>query len=118
MMDRNLYLRADRLNCEPPIFRGCGFTELGMLVGLAVLVWLPLSVIIAALAGRLSMALGMTTLGVLATVWVAAGWLQRIKRGRPFGYYQQRLIVWLHDAGLRQTSLVRYSGDWDLGRRS
>ena len=31
---------ADRLNAEPAIFKGCSSSELGVIVGLAALVWI------------------------------------------------------------------------------
>ena len=34
---------ADRLNAEPAIFKGCSSSELGVIVGVAALVWLPVS---------------------------------------------------------------------------
>ena len=110
-------LRADRLNAEPPIFRGCSYSELTILVIFAIVLWLPLSFWLADLAGRLSMGLGLATLGVLATVSLTASAFQRLKRGRPFGYYQQRVAICLHDSGLRPTRLIRRSGTWDIGRQ-
>ena len=109
-------LRADRLNSEPLIFRGCTYSELTAIVVLAVILWLPLSFVLAGLAGLLSMGLGLATLGVLATVYLLAIGFQRLKRGRPFGYYQQRIVLFLHDTGLRPTPLIRRSGAWDIGR--
>ena len=110
------HLRADRLNTEPPILRGCTYTELTAIVVIAVIFWLPLSFLLADFAGQLSMGLGLATLGVLGTVFLMATWFQRIKRGRPFGYYQQKVVIFLHDSGLRPTPLIRRSGDWDIGR--
>ena len=37
---------ADRLNVEPVIFKGCSSSELGALVGVAALVWLPGSLLL------------------------------------------------------------------------
>jgi conjugative transfer region protein (TIGR03750 family) len=107
---------ADRLNAEPVIFRGCSSTELGMIVGVAVLVWLPLSLLLAWLLGAITMGFGIAGVGVVATVVVCATLFQRIKRGRPEGYYQQRIRIRLHDLGLRRSPWVRRSGAWDIGR--
>lgn len=107
---------ADRLNAEPAIFRGCSSSELGMIVGVAVLVWLPLSLLLAWLLGAITMGFGIAGVGVVATVVVCATLFQRIKRGRPEGYYQQRIRIRLHDLGLRRSPWVRRSGAWDIGR--
>ena len=107
---------ADRLNAEPAIFKGCSSSELGVIVGVAALVWLPFSLVLAGLMGAVTMGFGSAGVGVVATVVVTATLFQRLKRNRPDGYYQQRFVTWLHDKGLRRSTLVRRSGSWDIGR--
>ncbi|MBK80516.1 MAG: TIGR03750 family conjugal transfer protein [Gammaproteobacteria bacterium] len=115
MADRQDIL-ADRLNAEPAIFKGCSSSELGVIVGVAALVWLPISLILAGLAGAVTMGFGIAGVGILATVLLMASLFQRLKRNRPDGYYQQRIVLWLDDHGLRRSSFVRRSGAWDIGR--
>ena len=116
-MGPNLHdILADRLNAEPAIFKGCSSSELGVIVGVAALVWLPVSLALAGLMGAVTMGFGLAGVGVVATVVVTATLFQRLKRNRPDGYYQQRFVVWLHDKGLRRSTLVRRSGSWDIGR--
>ena len=116
-MGPNLHdILADRLNAEPAIFKGCSSSELGVIVGVASLVWLPVSLVLAGLMGAVTMGFGLAGVGVVATVVVTATLFQRLKRNRPDGYYQQRFVVWLHDKGLRRSTLVRRSGSWDIGR--
>ena len=107
---------ADRLNVEPAIFKGCSSSELGVIVGVATLIWLPLCLLLAGLMGAVTMGFGLAGIGVVATVVVTAALFQRLKRNRPDGYYQQRFVIWLHDKGLRRSTLVRRSGSWDIGR--
>lgn len=107
---------ADRLNAEPAIFKGCSSSELGMIVGLAIVVWLPLSLLLAWLLGAITMGFGIAGVGVVATVVVMATLFQRIKRGRPEGYYQQWLRIRLQTIGLYRTPWVLRSGSWDIGR--
>ena len=107
---------ADRLNAEPAIFKGCSSSELGVIAGVAALVWLPVSLVLAGLMGAVTMGLGLAGVGVVATVVVMATLFQRLKRNRPDGYYQQRFVIWLHDRGLRRSRLIRRSGSWDIGR--
>lgn len=115
-MNREAVLCAERLNAEPPIFRGCTSTELGVIVLVAILIWLPLGFLLASLVNAVTMGMGIAALGVLASVFSVATLFQRIKRGRPEGYYQQRLVTWLHDRGLRRSRLIRRSGAWSIGR--
>ena len=115
MTDRHDIL-ADRLNAEPAIFKGCSSSELGAIVGVAVLVWLPLSLMLAGLAGAVTVGFGMAGIGIVATVLVMAGLFQRLKRNRPDGYYQQRFVLWLDEQGVKRAPFVRRSGSWDIGR--
>ena len=107
---------ADRLNVEPAIFKGCSSSELGVIVGVAALVWLPVSLLLAGLMGAVTMGFGLAGVGVVGTVIVTAGLFQRLKRGRPDGYYQQQASIWLSDHGLRRAPFIRRSGSWDIGR--
>jgi conjugative transfer region protein (TIGR03750 family) len=47
-----------------------------------------------------------------------ASLFQRLKRGRPDGYYQQQFAIWLSDHGLRRSPFIRRTGAWDIGRES
>ncbi len=115
MPDRDDIL-ADRLNVEPAIFKGCSSSELGIIVGVAALVWLPVSLLLAGLMGAVTMGFGLAGVGVVGTVIVMASLFQRLKRGRPDGYYQQQLSIWLSDHSLRHSPFIRRSGSWDIGR--
>ena len=107
---------AERLNAEPAIFKGCASHELGVIVGVAALVWLPLSLVAARLAGAITMGFGLAGIGIVATVLVVASLFQRLKRNRPDGYYQQWFVRWLDARGLKRAPVVWRSGAWDIGR--
>ncbi len=115
-MSNDHEILADRLNAEPAIFKGCSSSELGMIVGVAILVWLPLSLLLAWLLGAVTMGFGIAGVGVVATVVVMATLFQRIKRDRPEGYYQQWLRIRLQSMGLVRAPWVLRSGSWDIGR--
>src|SRR6056297_2867296 len=112
----NREILAERLNAEPAIFKGCSSRELGMIVGLAALVWLPVSLAVAALAGAVTMGFGLAGIGIVATTVAIAALFQRLKRNRPDGYYQQRLALWLDARGMKRAPYIRRSGWWDNGR--
>jgi len=82
----------------------------------AALVWLPVSLLLAGLMGAVTMGFGLAGVGVVGTVIVMASLFQRLKRGRPDGYYQQQVSIWLADRGLRHSPFIRRSGSWDIGR--
>jgi conjugative transfer region protein (TIGR03750 family) len=52
----------------------------------------------------------------VATVLLMASLFQRLKRNRPDGYYQQQIVLWLDDRGVKRSPFVRRSGAWDIGR--
>lgn len=107
---------ADRLNTEPAIFKGCSSSELGIIVAIAIVFWLPLSLLLAWLLGAITMGFGLAGVGVVITVIVSATLFQRVKRDRPDGYYQQRIRIFLEDWHLIKTPWVRRAGVWDIGR--
>lgn len=107
---------AERLNAEPAIFKGCSSSELGIIAMVAALIWLPVSLLLAGLMGAVTMGFGLAGVGVVATLIVTASLLQRLKRGRPDGYYQQRIRFLLADAGLHRAPFIRRTGTWDIGR--
>ncbi|OOG28826.1 conjugal transfer protein [Thioalkalivibrio denitrificans] len=109
-------LRTDRLNGEPVIFRGCSSSELMAIAGVSATAWLPLGIIVASALGAPLMGVGAAAIAVLATVYVAATLLQRLKRGRPEGHYQHRLAIVLDNIGVRKSGFIRRSGTWDVGR--
>jgi len=110
------HLLATRLDTEPVIFRGCSSSELGTIVGISAAVWLPVSFLLTGLLGAFTMGAGIAMVGVLATTFVMATLFQRLKRGRPDGYYQQALRLKIEDLGLHRSGFIRRTGAWDIGR--
>jgi len=106
-----------RLNAEPSIFRGCALSELMLLVTVGGIVLVPCSIIVCGLFGYLMMGVGIGLLLVIAWVVIGATVLQKLKRGRPLGFYQLRLRLWLEDLHLLHSSFIRRSQVWDIGRR-
>jgi len=115
-MDHSTETLADRLNQEPVIFRGSTNSELGVILLCAVSFWVPMGLIIGAFMGAIVMGLGLSTLGVLLTIFFGSTFFQGIKRGRPDNYYQHLMMIKLNRLGLRKSTLILKSGAWGLGR--
>ena len=113
-MAERLYTRLD---AEPAIFRGATASELGVLLGAAIMLWLPAGFLIAGLLGAWTMGVGFAALGVLGSVVAGASVLARVKRNRPEGYYLHRVAIALDRLKIRQSPFVLYTGPWGLGRR-
>ena len=106
-----------RLNAEPVIFRGCSVSELMLLVMISAAVLIPASLILCGLFGYLMMGVGLGLMLVIATVVIGASVMQRLKRGRPLGYYQLRVRLWAEALPLVRSPFIRQSQVWDIGRR-
>ena len=106
-----------RLNAEPSIFRGCSLSELMLLLSVGGTVLVPCSIVICGLFGYLMMGVGVGLLLMIVWVVIGATVLQKLKRGRPLGYYQLRLRLWMEDLHLFRRSFIRQSQVWDIGRR-
>ena len=119
-MNDSAEILADRLNNEPPIFRGLSNSELGMVLKVGALFCVPVCLTIATILGKTMMGMGAAMLMLLLTILVSGSLFQRIKRGRPDYYYQHYLM--LRDVFLRvktntkNNRIIRYSGTWGVGR--
>jgi conjugative transfer region protein (TIGR03750 family) len=107
---------ADRVDIEPPIFRGCSSSELLAMLVAAVAVWVPLSLLIGLAIDRIAYSLAILAVGVIGSIVLGATLFQRVKRNRPDHYYVHALMRALHAAGLRSFPLTWRSGWWDIGR--
>ena len=106
----------ERINNEPVIFRGLSSSELrtGLIVTLITL--LPVCAFIGYLLDRMLVGLGSIGIFTMISVMYMGTFFQRIKRGRPDGYYQQRTALLLSRLGFRANKVVKYSGRWSNGR--
>ncbi len=109
-------LITERLNAEPAIFKGCSLSELTLMTIGSVLVWLPICLVVAALAGSVIMGFGIGGIMVVFSVIVTSSFFRRLKANRPHGYYQLALHLWLARHRLVNSPFVTRSGVWDLGR--
>jgi len=107
---------ADRVDIEPPIFKGCSSSELLAMLLVAVTVWIPLSVVLAFAIGKAAFSLAILAVGVIGSVYFGAAFFQRVKRNRPDHYYVHFVMRLLHLSKLWSFPLTWRSGYWDIGR--
>jgi len=60
--------------------------------------------------------LGMIGIFAMISVMFMGTVFQRIKRGRPDGYYQQKTTLLLNQWGIKSCRAVKYTGRWSNGR--
>ena len=107
---------TDRVNSEPPILKGLSASE----TGYAALAFFPLWILIGGFFAyvfrhwQILMAMGVIC--PLASVWVSAGYLAKLKRNRPDHYYVHAFAWWRHRLGLGLAPFIALRGAWDLGR--
>lgn len=116
MQFENRNLLADRVDVEPPIFRGCSSSELLAMLVASILTWLPTSIVLALLINRPAFALGILAVGVLGTMFFGAGLFYRVKRNRPDHYYVHSFKKILHTRKLHSARFIWRSGIWDVSR--
>ncbi len=110
-------LLATRLNGEPPIYRGCTSSELMGILIACLCVWGPIGL----LAGWLvfdatAFGLGVAVVGAVASFLCLTSVFRQLKRGKPEGYYVQRLARTAGALGVYRHGAVTRTGVWRLGR--
>ncbi|WP_292744160.1 DUF3487 family protein, partial [Methylophaga sp. UBA3595] len=70
-MNDSAEILADRLNNEPPIFRGLSNSELGMILKVGALFWVPTCLIVATILGKTMMGMGAAMVMLLITILVS-----------------------------------------------
>lgn len=117
MEDRNDHeMLPTRLNKEPPVFRGCSISELITLTGIAAVILVPACVMVLAVLGYAMMGVGIGMLATIGGVVAGATQLQKMKRGRPLGYYPLQIALMLDNLGIKKIGVIRSSGYWSIGR--
>ncbi len=109
-------LIPSRLNEDPPVFRGCSLNELTTIGGMALVVCVPGCMFLLGLFGYTMMGVGVGVLASIAGVALGATQLQRMKRGRPIGYYQLQIRLMLDQYGIKRIAVVKKGAYWDIGR--
>ena len=111
--ERTVY---ERINNEPVIFRGLSSSELRTGLIVTVITLLPICAFIGYLLDRLLVGFGSIGILTLISVMFMGTVFQRIKRGRPDGFYQQRTSILINRLGFGGCTVVKYNGHWSNGR--
>ncbi len=107
---------TDRINVEPPILNGMTATEAKVIGLIALVFWLAVGGVIAALIGLWQVLMVFGLFGPMVTVWTVSKRLASIKRGRPDGYYTQWMRINAPKRGLGRGVFIAHHGSWSIGR--
>ena len=106
----------ERINNEPVIFRGLSNSELKLGLIVTIIVLLPICTLLGYLMDRMLVGIGSIGIFTMLSIMYLGTFFQRIKRGRPDGFYQQRLALIMSKLGLKKLNVIKYSGSWSTGR--
>lgn len=112
----------NHINHKMPIYKDCTLGEL-LFVGGATLVILgvSLSVITKLLFGFASIGLAITLLSLVHVTRFLLGRLQKVKYGKPHGYYQQLFLKHLQQQIILRSVIpnpyMRRQGKWSVRRK-
>ncbi len=101
---------ASNVNEEAIVFRGASTGELMSIATVSSIVIIPMFVIFGMIIGRTTIMLSLSLVAVFIAIFVLATLMQRVKRGRPDGYYQQKLILAKKRLGFGQSHFVQENG--------
>lgn len=106
----------DRLNEAPSVFYGCTWAEIGISAAVSAAASLALGVLFAVVTGFYVIVLGFLVIGTLSGVFIIAKVLQRVKRGKPIGYYKIKHTLLMQRLGLKENTVINESRVWDVER--
>lgn len=117
-------LGTHRLNAEPSVLLGLSRHEIGLVAGLALAITVPVTLVLAVLAGDLWMPVALASCLIVGflTFWLASRSLCRVKRDYPEGWFSQRItLAWASLFGTRSRWHLPVTHTWeprrDLGGR-
>ncbi len=106
-----------RLNEEPPVLRGCSFSEVGVIAGVSAAVFIPLWMIVGKIFLDFAlMGIGVGMLSVMGSVYFGTGYVQRKKRGLPAGYFPILLRQKFERMNLIKRRTIDDEYIWSVGR--
>lgn len=108
----------DRLNEEPVLMLGMTHTEFKTVGFVAVLFWVPVSLVVCGMLGAVLMGLAVGSLLALGTSYLVGKQLRVIKRGKPKGYHVTVINAWLEDRGIKSKTMIRHSQSWGIRRNN
>lgn len=107
---------TDRVNAEPAILNGMAATEAAWIAAASLVAFAVVGALVFAVTGLWQAVLALPLFGTGASLWFSSLYLQKVKRGRPEGYYTHAIHLWLADRGVFRSKFIRHQGYWSLGR--
>lgn len=108
---------ATRLNFDAVVFCGCTMKEMQAIGSISLMVCMfMLGSLMEVLIHLFLVGVGLAFPAAVGLSWFVAQIFQRVKQGKPKGYWKQRLLLALEDGYLMPSLYIRRSGYWSVGR--
>ena len=105
------------INQKMPIFKGCTLQEVGIIFFLVYsLCFLILALLSESLFGNLLPAVILNILPAILVTSIVLKIVGRLKVGKPLGYAQIKINLWLVKAGFKKNPYLTESRPWSIGR--
>ncbi len=101
---------ASNVNEEAVVFRGASTGELMSIATVSSVVIIPVFILVGLMIGRTTIMLSLSLVAIFIAIFALATLMQRVKRGRPDGYYQQKLILFKKRTGMGQSHFIQEHG--------
>ena len=105
------------INQKMPVLKGCTLQEVS-LVFLLVYVssFSVLSILSSLLLGTIIPVLLLNIAPAILITWIILNFVGRLKVGKPLGYAQIKINLWLAKAGFKKNPYLTESRAWSIGR--
>ena len=107
---------ATGVTTEAIVFMGCTTAELVVIVGVSTALFTPILIFVGFMLGNILYGVGFILVAVGISVVICGRTLQGWKRGRPEGFYQLKIRLWLGRYHLVRCNFVTHDGEFTLGR--
>lgn len=117
LLEKEIHFMPDRLNEEPVIFIGMTNSELKTASLISMSVWIPCSIVLAAVVGKAVLGLALGVGLAFVTLWLLGKRLRVLKRGKPKQYHAMAIRAFFEDRGLLSKTMIRQNQVWDIRRQ-
>lgn len=109
---------GDFINEEPVVFKGLTDGEIKSVFLISFFIGSPIGVFLGIIIGFPMLMVVFVFVIPMLVVYFLAGWMEKARRGKPSGYVEHSLHVWLVAKKLARPNFICESAKWSLGRSS
>lgn len=116
MVDELRHVLASNVNEEVAVFRGSSAGELMWMALVCTATITPVMTLIGLFIDKTMVMLSLSLVVVFLAIFVLATLMQQIRRGRPEGYFEHRMILLRSALGWGRCPFIRHHGRMDTYR--